>query len=363
MSKVILHQNLPNKWSEREKLREKGQFWTPDWVAEAMVFYVIEDSNLVFDPAVGRGAFYSALRRINQQNQTRVKFYGTDIDAQIVQQAIDEGLFEPGTFEIEREDFILNPPKRRFKSIIANPPYIRHHRLSNKMKEVLKRICLKGLGETIDARAGLHVYFLIQALLLLKRNGRLAFIMPADTCEGVFADKLWRWVTTNYCLECVITFAPEATPFPNVDTNAIVFLIKNAEPKERIIWVKVYEPRNRELSLFVQSKFRLRWLGSLRILERGLNEALRTGLSREPNDTTVSEYTLLDFATVMRGIATGANDFFFLTREEARKRGIPQEFLRLAIGRTRDVEGAYIDSKTINRLDSRGRPTLLFAPD
>ncbi|MBI4298554.1 MAG: N-6 DNA methylase [Chloroflexi bacterium] len=357
------HQKLPTEWSEREKLREKGQFWTPDWVAQAMVLYVIEDSNMVFDPAVGRGAFYSALRRINQQNQTSVKFYGSDIDAEILQEGEDEGLFEPDTCDIELRDFILDPPKRHFRSIVANPPYIRHHRLSTELKEVLKQISLKALGHTIDARAGLHVYFLIQALLLLERNGKLAFIMPADTCEGVFANKLWQWITRNYCLECVIAFTPKATPFPNVDTNAVVFLIKNTEPKERIIWVKVCEPENRDLSLFVQSKFGLRWADSLRILGRSLNEALRTGLSRDPSDGTMSEYTLFDFATVMRGIATGGNDFFFLTREESHKRAIPPEFLRLAIGRTRDVEGSYVDNETINRLDSRGRPTLLFAPD
>jgi len=30
----------------------------------------------------------------------------------------------------------------------------------------------------------------LQALNLLTKNGRLAFIMPADTCEGVFSKKL-----------------------------------------------------------------------------------------------------------------------------------------------------------------------------
>jgi len=34
------HQKLPSNWDEREVLRDKGQFWTPSWVAEAMVSYV-----------------------------------------------------------------------------------------------------------------------------------------------------------------------------------------------------------------------------------------------------------------------------------------------------------------------------------
>ena len=44
-----IHQKLPHSWEEREKLRENGQFWTPSWVAEAMVQYVISGSNLISD--------------------------------------------------------------------------------------------------------------------------------------------------------------------------------------------------------------------------------------------------------------------------------------------------------------------------
>ena len=49
----------------REALREKGQFWTPGWVAEAMVEYVLagRDDVLLFDPAWGRGLFSSPQSR------------------------------------------------------------------------------------------------------------------------------------------------------------------------------------------------------------------------------------------------------------------------------------------------------------
>lgn len=58
MKQVESHQHLPTKWDEREQLREKGPFWTPAWVANAMVTYVSKDADLVFDPASGACAFY-----------------------------------------------------------------------------------------------------------------------------------------------------------------------------------------------------------------------------------------------------------------------------------------------------------------
>ena len=75
MEKIKSHQKLPADWNEREILREKGQFWTPSWVAEAMVAYVASDTDLVFDPATGAGAFYEALLRLNKKE---ISFWGTE---------------------------------------------------------------------------------------------------------------------------------------------------------------------------------------------------------------------------------------------------------------------------------------------
>ena len=50
--------------------------------------------------------------------------------------------------------------------------------------------------------------------------------------------------------------------------------------------------------------------------QRDLTELLLTGLSRPPRTNGSSGVPLSAFARVMRGIATGANEFFFLTLEQ-----------------------------------------------
>jgi adenine-specific DNA-methyltransferase len=357
MTDVKRHQKLPNNWVEREKLRNKGQFWTPDWVAEAMVTYVIANSQFLFDPATGNGAFYSALKQLSD-SQHPISFYGTDIDENV----INHEIYRDNSCVIEIRDFIFHPPERMFNAIVANPPYIRHHRLSEHTKAKLREITRRILGFTIDGRAGLHIYFLIQALHLLEPGGKLAFIMPADTVEGIFAEKLWQWITQHFRLECVVTFAPEATPFPDVDTNALIFLIKNEAPTSEIVWVKSKKPDSTDLKTFVQSGFHIIDAPSLDIVKRNLQEALRTGLSRPPMSHRFA-YTLADFARVMRGIVTGANEFFFLTRKRAEELQIPEEFLKPAIGRTRDIEGSDLTPETLFHLEEKDRPTCLFAPD
>ena len=90
---------------------------------------------------------------------------------------------------------------------------------------------------------------------------------------------------------------------------------------------------------------------NLIIHERDLTEALKVGLSRAPRKNHDFEFTLADFAYVMRGIATGANEFFFLTRKRADEIGIPDGFLLSAVGRTRDMEGSYLTKESISELE------------
>ena len=348
-------QKLPSNWTEREKLRDKGQFWTPNWVAQAMIAYVAQKSDLIFDPAAGRGAFLTALLELNKND---VRFYGTDVDADV----LNDEIYQNPRCQIELRDFIKNPPAQKFEAIVGNPPYIRHHRMNEETKFFTKKLCQKITGFTIDGRTGLHVYFLLQALNLLKSSGRLAFIMPADVCEGVSANKLWRWIVENYCLEAVVTFTEAAAPFPNVDTNAIVFFIKNESTQSSFCWAKVNRSHSADLLNFVSNGFKQTNPGGIETVSRQTNEAVEVGLSRPPQPANDGErFYLSDFADVMRGIATGANDFFFLTKRQTENIGISNEFLKRAVGRTKDVAGDILTQTNLEDLDSQNRPTYLLS--
>lgn len=353
---------LPSSGEARELLREKGQFWTPDWVAEAMVEYVFaEKGGRLFDPAVGAGAFFRAAKTIAKEKGLYFSLSGMDIDPNALEEAVQFGLTKAELANVKIGDFVFEPPKEKLSAIVANPPYIRHHRLSLEKKEQLKRFSLQTAGMVLDGRAGFHVYFLIRALTLLEENGRLAFIMPADTCEGKFANALWRWISAHYCIDAVITFAPEASPFPNVDTNPLVFFIRKANPIENFVWAKCHESRTEDFKLWVRSGFQIAPDRSLAVFQRDLKEGLQTGLSRPPVTGKASKYVLGDFVQVMRGVATGANEFFFLTGEQAKQLGIPEKYFVRAIGRTRDVPSDEITDKTLDALQKKRRPTLLLS--
>lgn len=353
---------LPNKGEKREALRAKGQFWTPMWVADAMVAYVLrEDADCIFDPAVGEGAFFHAAKRIALRKEKTIELRGTELD----QRLIDDKLsihFSPSELKgIALQDFVLQPPQEQFESIVANPPYIRHHRLSQEYKKGLKQFVESFLDCKIDGRAGLHVYFLLRALQLLKLKGRLAFIVPSDTFEGVFAPTLWGWITKRYQIESVVTFTADATPFPGVDTNAVIICIRNDSPCESYNWVQCSKANSPNLEKWLDGT--LSSHADLQIENRNIGDWVQRGLSRGHQSNNEEFICLGDLVRVMRGVATGANEFFFLTKSQVREFGISEEFLRLAVGRTRDVEDAELTSDGMIALSAKGRPTLLFSPD
>ena len=329
-----------------------------------MTAYVLTDgAATLFDPAVGEGAFLRAGKRTAESRNRPLTLCGRELDVDALTLARDSGLTESDLAGVTVGDFALQPPSERYPAIVANPPYIRHHRLSANTKIQLKQFSAGLLGKPLDGRAGFHIYFFLRALQCLETGGRLAFILPADSCEGKFAPPLWEWITRKFRLEAVVTFAPAATPFPGVDTNALIFLIRHAPPCESFQWVKMRRAHTTGLQDWIEA--RLPTLGNdlLTVQTRAIREGIATGLSRPCQSEAVEEARLGDFFDVMRGIATGDNEFFFLTQAQADELGLPDAWLQPAIGRTRDVDCETITRETLAELDRKGRPTLLFAPD
>ncbi|MBI3946062.1 MAG: N-6 DNA methylase [Armatimonadetes bacterium] len=63
---------LPRSGAAREALRRKGQFWTPDWIADFMVAYVLHDRpSEMLDPATGGGAFFRAASAMRRSTASR----------------------------------------------------------------------------------------------------------------------------------------------------------------------------------------------------------------------------------------------------------------------------------------------------
>ncbi len=347
-------QKLPANGDAREALRVKGQFWTPTWLAKVMAGWVMQKQpEIIFDPAVGPGTFFAAARELGFTGE----LHGHELHANAFADGWKLGLKPDDFRQVQLSDFISAPSRAQYPAIISNPPYIRHHRLGEERKLELKQLGLDHLGFSLDGRVGLHIFFLLKCLAQLAPGGRLAFLLPADVCEGISSSAFWNRICQQYRLVASVTFAAEAAPFPAVDTNAMVFFFTKEKPQEVFLWLRILE-RNAEL-IFAALTSR-KSSSSVNVHQRELAEALKTGLSRPLRTQNRFGTPLSHFAKIVRGIATGGNEFFFLTREQLRSHNLPEAFFRRAIGRTRDCPNDQIKPSDLDRLENAGRATWLL---
>jgi hypothetical protein len=356
-------QQLPSSGPAREALREKGQFWTPAWLATVMASWVTAHGpRVLFDPAVGPGTFFAAARQAGFAGG----FAGFELHGSALTGGCAPGLAAAELRHVTIGDFISSQLLRTFPAIVSNPPYIRHHRLSGKQKEELQTLAQRCLGFTLDGRAGLHLYFLLKCLDHLAPGGRLAFLLPADVCEGVSSRAVWGRLAARFRLDAVLMFEEPAAPFPAVDTNAMVFLFSNLAPRPRVPWLRVRKPDPAAVlqALGLKTGSGAGPTGDAVTTQvRELPELVATGLSRPPRPSGSRGVALSLFARVVRGIATGANEFFFLTSSQLAEYGLDRRFFRRAIGRTRDCPDGTLTPGRLDALDAAGRPTWLLSLD
>lgn len=345
--------NAAVNYADREKLREKGQFWTPEWVAKAMALYVVQNNpSIILDPAVGEGALLTALKDV--YHGPVVAF---DIDISKVEHC-KKFTQHFHKLDLINEDFMFSESVK-YPAIISNPPYIRHHRLSRELKHYLLQFAYKHTNIVFDGRTGYHAYFLIQSLQLLDTDGHLCFILPGDIFEGLSANQLWQWVSNNYCIEAVLNFDSKATPFPTVDINAVVVFIKRSIKKEYLIWGKCFNS-DFPIADWVASGFKLLVDDRFYTEAVAVDKAINVGLSRQPIEA-LPDVLLGKYFGVMRGIATGDNAYFLFDKKKKERHGIPDSYFVRVIGRTRDLQSDKVTDQDLEYLDSKGIPTYLLS--
>ena len=78
---------------------------------------------------MGTGAFFLAAKQVAAKRGIGVRFAGTEIDPAVLAHARARGLDDDDLSGVVVADFLTHPFQTKFNSIVANPPYIRHHRI------------------------------------------------------------------------------------------------------------------------------------------------------------------------------------------------------------------------------------------
>jgi hypothetical protein len=334
---------IPGEWK-----RKLGAFHTPNTIAEFMVAWAVRDGRAeILDPGVGSGTFLvEAVRRLRAMGVERPvdRVVGVDVNPLAVLMATLNLLkVEPGSKPrvLLADFFDLSPlTLGYFTSVVCNPPYTRHHELSPEYKEKIARIVERETGLKVSRLSSLYLHFFLHASTFLGEEGRLAFITPSGWMEAGYGRPL-RLLLKRLRLRAILLFREDALAFPGVLTRACITLAEKGGPAGRALLLKLREwPTTSDLLEAVEEgrEGDLGW-GKAKLADPELLDPnsswtplFEKGWTPPPGTVELGE-----LAKVVRGIATGANEFFLLSESDARRWGIEREFLKPAVPSARSL--------------------------
>lgn len=330
--------------------RRLGTFFTPPNVVDLMLeraSVVLPTPTTIVDPGAGVGAFSAAAAK--QWPDAKVQAVDVNVVTLGLLAARLRSRGQSGRVELILEDFIAWVQGAGSigggRLFLGNPPYTRHQELTR----ATKNRALKATNDLVESGlSGLAAYFLGASIAHLADDDALCFVLPGSWTEARHGAGLreWMWESVKRPIE-LLAFPPDVEIFPGTRVNAVVATIGPTTTTEADLSAGHISTGQH---LTIEAK----------PVERHGDPPVSFGpllwptQARDHADTVA----LSTLGRVRRGVATGANHFFFLTDDEAKL--IPKRLVRPGIRRLRELDGEVLDQRAHDALGKSGRRRWLL---
>lgn len=334
--------------------RTLGQVETPPAMAEVMARWVLSGRPArVLDPAVGPGELLVACRRLDPETE----LVGMDRDAGTLERA--RGRAPRGT-RLLLADY-LRADVGQFDGIIANPPYVKAHRLS--WGEGEWRAFEERFGTPLDRLTNLYALFLLKIWEDLAPRGRAAVLLPAEFLNANFGEEIKERIQRELRPAGLAVFAPALNLFPSALTTSALVLLEKSRPA-------AFPQRVRRVDSFTEAgSFVNELLAGVEVGGHELNglDPREKWLNRLLHDDeggvgTLFPKTVGDYFRCRRGIATGANEFFCLSKAGLLENHLTLEHVEPCVTKATDAGGLMFTGKDFDALTRSDRRCYLLNP-
>ncbi len=339
------------------KEKDFGQFFTDEKIARFMVKWVTKGTcESILDPAVGPGIFMKMADKIHP----KAKKIAFEIDPEMVKLFQNNHDFKT---DLSETDYLYSDLKEPADAIVCNPPYNKFQKIPE--REKLRKVFADKYGITLSGYTNYCIYFLLKSLQELKKNGRLAYIIPYEFLNTGYGEAVKEYLIQSRYLKTIIKFDNQLKLFEDAITTSCILLAEKKIHK-KLEFVSLYSMEDLE-----------RWHEKTREAESSEKAAVCNSISYEKlnakekwlsyfanhSDTEYNEENLVPFSkigTVKRGIATGNNEFFTLSREKIKKYGLSKSVCVPCIAKSPDVNVLLFDESEFLRLEEENRKVYLF---
>lgn len=325
-----------------------AQFFTPESIADYMAHWVAggrKDIRLL-DPAYGLGVFSRSLERAGQ----RFEAVAYEMDSRIYSVAernIRDG--ENANIDLRNADYLASPWEDRYGAIVCNPPYLKFHDYDN---DRLVPLVNNALGTHLSKFTNLYTLFLMKSLGQLDAGGRCAYIIPSEFLNADYGTEVKRYLLGLDMQLHFIIIDFEENVFDGAITTACIVLAENRASDGQVRFSKIGKAEELETAL---NSFQSFAKADMRPNVKWKNYYEGRNSERYRHLVAFSAY-----AKVSRGIATGANKFFSLSKSKAEAMGLPKEALQKCVCHCVDVGKSVFSASDFERLSEQGKAVYLF---
>lgn len=332
-----------------EHRKRFAQFFTPPPIARFMVEWILSGSSRmsVHDPAFGLGAFL-------ENAPMACEFSGMDIDGSVLD--FYKAHRDAGSVRLSQSDYLLDFGAK-YDNIVCNPPYLRFQKFLN--RERVFREFRERLGVRLSGYTNIASAFLVKSISELNDGGRLAYIMPSEFMNADYGSMVKDWLTRDGHLDSVIEVECEHEAFGEVTTSVCIVLYDKSVKKDVVSFRRIS-------SLSELSKVMDRPPVSAVPLSR-LDVEEKWGVFFVPTENRVCPrlgklQRLSEYGRFSRGIATGANRFFVLSRSDIARESLHESDCRKCITKSQQLKGLVFTDADFSRLSDADAPVYLFSP-
>lgn len=325
-----------------ESRRKMGQFATPIEIATEIMQYglsLLEDDEVRFlEPAVGTGAFVSAL--VNNSTKKVKKLCGYEIDRDYF--SVSNELWNTDIAELKNEDFTtVTTIDSSYNLLITNPPYVRHHYIEKSQKQQLMDKVQAETGYKLSGLSGLYCYFLLLADKFIEDGAICGWLLPSEFMDVNYGSVIKDYLLNDVQLIRIHRYNPNNCLFDDALVSSCVVWFKKTKT------VADYE---------IQFSFggtHDKPEKSTKINKQRAQEIKKwTHINDDIEISSKTAPTIGDFFDIKRGLATGDNAFFILNEQQIKDNNLDMRFFKPILPSPRNMK----DDEVLS--DEHGCPTI-----
>ncbi len=350
--------DLEKKYSKNTDLEHRkkfAQFFTPQPIGDLMSDWLLGNENCknILEPAFGLGIFSRTL--LNKNPNLNIK--GFDIDETILKEAKTH--FDSfNNVSLNLEDYMFNDWKNKYDGIICNPPYLKFHDYDNKqiLQEVENKLKFKFNGFT-----NLYTLFLLKSVFQLNKEGRASYIIPSEFLNSDYGKLIKEYLIKTKTLRHLFVIDFKENVFDDAMTTASILLLANDNNNSEIHISTIDSKSDLQLiKSYIDSYPKGK--GEFSFAPKDLDPTIKWRKYYQVQNS-INYKNLVPFSTyakVVRGIATGANEYFTFKPSKVKEFKIPESNLLPCICKAKDVKTNFFTSEHFKNLIKKDELTYLF---